>query len=277
LRRRRRALAQPVPGVPGPHGSHGPTGPAGEDGEDGQTPSTPGSSAGLLSSKITSITINQGALKVEFEIKDKAGNPVSLSSTAQVEFGISKLLPRTDARPMYWQSLVQYSTGTDGATQTRVLRPTTERASMDPNATSNNRPMGDIIPVAGKPGTYSYSFCTNLVDVGTFKYYGNTGARRRAVRHQRTGWCDQHRDGTAAKDILAAMDLSFDPPRRIACTWAAAPATSTTTRSRISGWNAGNAARDARQSGGDLRILRRLPWRLAESHLPVLQERGEPG
>jgi OmcA/MtrC family decaheme c-type cytochrome len=192
-------------GPGGPAGPTGPSGPAGPTGPTGTPPPTAGDSAGLLRGGVTKITITSGAVAVEFEIKDKLGNPVTLANPSELEFGIAKLMPRTDLRPMYWQSLVQYSTGSDSATSAKVLRPSTERGST--NAALTNR--GDVLPVSGKAGTYTYTFCTNIVDVGTFKYFGNTGAPSAAACGVNAGaGAITTPAGTA---ILGAMNLSFDP------------------------------------------------------------------
>ena len=193
-------------GSAGPTGPAGPAGPTGPTGPAGPSPEIPGSSAGLLRGDITNISIASGKVTVEFEVKDKAGNPLTLATPSQFEFGLAKLMPRTDLRPQYWQSLVQFSTKSSSpATAATVLRPSTERA--DTNAALTN--FGDIVAVAGKPGTYSYTFCTNIVDVGTFKYYGNTGAPSAAACGVSTGaGAISSSAGTA---ILNAMDLTFGP------------------------------------------------------------------
>lgn len=193
-----------VSGPAGPQGPAGPTGPAGPSGPPGTTPSVPGDTDGLLRGDVTKISIAAGKVTVEFDIKDKAGNPITLPTPTEFEFGIAKLMPRTNARPMYWQSLVQYSTGSDSATSAKVLRPSTERASTDvANATR-----GDLTPVANSPGKYTYTYCTNIVDVGTFKYYGNTGAPSPAACGVNTGaGAITNAAGTA---ILGAMNLNFD-------------------------------------------------------------------
>ena len=196
-------------GSQGPGGATGPTGPAGPTGPTGPAaPGTPttGDSAGLLRGDITSITVTTGKVTVQFEIKDQAGNGVTVATPTEFEFGIAKLMPRTNARPQYFQSLVQYSTkASSPATAVTVLRPSTERGSTD----VANASRGDITAVAGKPGTYSYTYCTNVVDVGTFKYYGNTGAPSPAACGVNTGaGAITSAAGTA---ILNAMNLTFDP------------------------------------------------------------------
>jgi OmcA/MtrC family decaheme c-type cytochrome len=189
-------------GLPGPTGPAGPTGPTGPA---GPSPEVPGSSSGLLRGGITDITIDAGKVTVEFNITDKAGNPVTLATPTELEFGIAKLLPSTALRPMYWQSLVQYSTGTDSATSAKVLRPSTERGSTDASVATR----GDVLPVAGQPGTYSYSFCTNVADIGTFKYFGNTGAPSAAACGVNAGAGEI--TNAAGVAILGAMNLGFDP------------------------------------------------------------------
>ena len=106
---------------------------------------------------------------------------------------------------MYWQSLVQYSTGTDGAASAKVLRPSTERGSTDAAVATR----GDVLAVAGSPGTYTYSFCTNVADVGTFKYFGNTGAPSAAACGVSAGAGEI--TNAAGVAILGAMNLAFDP------------------------------------------------------------------
>jgi hypothetical protein len=46
---------------------------------------------------------------------------------------------------------------------------------------------GDIVPVAGKAGTYTYTFCTDIVAIGTFKYFGAPGAPSPAACGVSTG------------------------------------------------------------------------------------------
>jgi len=191
-------------GLPGPTGPAGPTGPTGPA---GPSPEIPGSSTGLLNGGITSISIVAGKVTVEFEIKDKAGNPVSLASPTPFEFGIAKLMPRTDLRPIYWQSLVQYSTGSDSATTARVLRPTTERANLDPAVTNQ----GVFSAVANKPGSYTYTFFTDIATVDTWKYYGNTGAPAGSLAGAGVNEGAGAITNAAGTAILGAMNLAFDP------------------------------------------------------------------
>jgi len=188
-------------GLPGPEGPAGPTGPTGPA---APSPEIPGVSDGLLRGGISDITIDAGKVTVEFNITDQAGNPVTLATPTEFEFGITKLMPRTDLRPMYWQNLVQYSTGTDSATSAKVLRPSTERGSTDAAVATR----GDIVAVAGQPGTYSYTFCTNVADVGTFKYFGAPGAPTATACGVNAGAGEI--TNAAGVAILGAMNLAFD-------------------------------------------------------------------
>lgn len=157
-------------GPTGPSGPSGPTGPVGPTGPTG--PAGPGTVTntevgGLMRGSISQISIDRangaGKLTVAFELKDAAGNPIDLPSGSQFEFYVAKLVPATADKPAGWQNLVQRSSGT----AVKVLTPTTERGDTNPDTTT----AGTVAKTG--PGAYSYTYFTDLVEVGTFKYYGS--------------------------------------------------------------------------------------------------------
>ena len=192
-------------GPTGPSGPSGPTGPVGPTGPTG--PAGPGTVTntqvgGLMRGSISQISIDRangaGKLTVAFELKDAAGNPIDLPSGSQFEFYVAKLVPATDAKPAGWQNLVQRSSGTT----VKVLTPTSERGDTNPDTAT----AGTVTKTG--PGAYSYTYFTDLVQVGTFKYYGSGAepAGASGVGIANSGVIDS----AAGTAILGAMNLGLE-------------------------------------------------------------------
>jgi OmcA/MtrC family decaheme c-type cytochrome len=147
-------------GPAGPSGPTGPTGPTGGGGGTGATGAT-GTADGDLSGEISSITIDSatsGTVTVQFTLKDANGSPAVGAEAKNFEFQIAKYVPPNTERPGYWQSYVNRSEQ-DEPTTAKVFVGGPER--------------GLPTPVEGQPGTYSYTFCTQLANVATYQYFGS--------------------------------------------------------------------------------------------------------
>lgn len=194
-------------GPTGPGGSAGPTGPTGPTGPAGPALPTPGDSTGLLRGGVDSITIDRangaGKVTVTFSLKDKAGNPVDLAAPTEFRFGLAKLLPPTATRPGQWQSLTSTASGGTTTAPTKVLTASSERASTDASLTTR----GDIVKVTS--GTYKYTFATDLVAVGTYKYIGSDAASTAlgaGVGISTAGVLNS----AAATAVLSSINFGFD-------------------------------------------------------------------
>ena len=150
-------------GAAGPQGSAGPTGPTGPTGPAGPAGAGTVNLAALtpeqwaeakFQAAVTSVVIASPPV-VEFTVTDNVGNPVigfeTLASKAasdplpqyrNLSFALAKLEPRTDAKPSSWVSYMV--TSLPGAANP-LSRPTTDNT-------------GTLAAVAGKPGTYKYTF-----------------------------------------------------------------------------------------------------------------------
>jgi len=147
-------------GPAGPTGSAGPTGPTGPAGPAGTgTVNLAGLTAEQWESAnfkaaVTSVAIASPPA-VEFTVTDNVGNPVigfeTLASKAasdplpvyrNLSFALAKLEPRTDAKPSSWVSYIV--TSLPGAANP-LQRPNVDNT-------------GTLAAVAGKPGTYKYTF-----------------------------------------------------------------------------------------------------------------------
>ena len=194
-------------GATGPTGPSGPTGPTGPAGPTGPGVVVEGETGGLLRGGVSKVTVDTagGAAKVsvEFAMADAAGTPIALPNASQFEFYVAKLVPATATQPATWQSLINRSSGGTTSTPTKTLVPTSERGSTDVAVTTT----GDVTATA-TAGTYAYTFATDLVAVGTFKYYGNTGAPDGAgVGIANVGPLTS----AAATATIPTLDLAWDP------------------------------------------------------------------
>lgn len=150
-------------GAAGPAGPAGPPGPVGPGGP-GTAPPTvavvPGNTAATATQytgTVSAVTITAaGAVTVNFSLTDAAGLPVTGAQVKNFEFQIAKLVPSTVTRPAYWQSYINRSDQEGGA---KTFTGGAER--------------GKPVAVATTPGAYTYTFCTPLAAVATFRYYGS--------------------------------------------------------------------------------------------------------
>ena len=116
-----------------------------------------------LKGAVTSVAIASPPV-VEFTLTDEHGNPVvglegitaksataTVASYPNVSFALAKLLPRTDTKPSSWVSYIVTTVPTTSAS-----------SSCAPNAGCPTRPStdntGKLEAVAGKPGSYKYTF-----------------------------------------------------------------------------------------------------------------------
>ena len=175
-------------GAPGPAGPAGPAGPPGPPGPVPPGPTAP--PTGDLQGVITGVSIpatGAGLATVTFRVTDAAGLPVA--GAQNFEFTIAKLIPATSARPAYWQSYINRSRLQSGGVN--VLRAAGERRVATETA----------------PGTYSYTFCTDIRAVAAFQYYGSATAP--------TGTCASAvgsngvLNTAAATPVLAGLDLAY--------------------------------------------------------------------
>jgi len=163
------------PGDPGPVGPAGPPGPA-PTGSINLAVITPAAwETANFKAAVSSVTIASPPV-VEFTLTDDGGNPVvglegvkSKSATATVAgypnlgFALAKLVPRNDSNPSEWKSYVVTTV------------PTYKKAQPDPggdtstNAATLQRPnidnTGTLEAVAGKPGSYKYTFYRDVPGV----------------------------------------------------------------------------------------------------------------
>jgi OmcA/MtrC family decaheme c-type cytochrome len=150
-------------GAAGPAGPSGPAGPAGT-GSVNLAALTPEQwEAAEFKSSVNSVKISSPP-EVEFTVTDKVGNPVvgfdaleskvngdKLAQYRNLSFAIAKLEPRTDAKPSSWVSYMVTSVNT-----------TTEAVTLGRPGTDNT---GKLAAVAGKPGTYTYTFYRDITGI----------------------------------------------------------------------------------------------------------------
>ena len=151
-----------------------------------------GEAAGTLNAEIVTVEIlpGTGLLEVTFRVTDAAGRGVS-NLTGGFEFTVAKLVPGSNNDPDYWQSYINRSRLQSGGA--KVLRAAGERRG----ATD----LGN--------GVYRYTFATDVIEAAEFQYYGS-GAEPVPGSEAGVG-SNGVLDSPAAEEILAELDLDFDP------------------------------------------------------------------
>jgi OmcA/MtrC family decaheme c-type cytochrome len=179
-------------GPAGPSGPAGPTGPTGPEGPPAPPPAGPtGSPTGDLNGAITGVTISNSSkiVTVQFTLNDAAG--LGVTGARNFEFFIQKLVPATGDAPAYWQSYINrsYRSGTSPY----VLAAAGERG----------------VATEVSPGVYSYTFCTDIEMVETFKYYSTaTGPASCLPLIQSPG---ATLSGAAWTALEPTLELAYDP------------------------------------------------------------------